>query len=202
MQSEPMINVIKGGGGSQNIKEGRRATTLTEDTFGRVEYYIDNVRIESVLQPGGMGSRMPAVHTFQFEVTEPYSLGNFMESLQVAAVTAGYKQYISAPFLLMCEFIGHTDENTTKRVAKRYFPIQLSTTSITADAGGTKYDIQAEKSQKQNSLLMNILLCFLRKKILQVRLLQHHQMRPQEKQHMIRRKNMNQDMVHPRVYRS
>ena len=143
MQSEPMINVIKGGGGSQNIKEGRRATTLTEDTFGRVEYYIDNVRIESVLQPGGMGSRMPAVHTFNFEVTEPYSLGNFMESLQVAAVTAGYKQYISAPFLLMCEFIGHTDENTTQRVAKRYFPIQLSTTSITADAGGTKYDIQA-----------------------------------------------------------
>ena len=105
MQSEPMINVIKGGGGSQNIKEGRRATTLTEDTFGRVEYYIDNVRIESVLQPGGMGSRMPAVHTFNFEVTEPYSLGNFMESLQVAAVTAGYKQYISAPFLLMCEFL-------------------------------------------------------------------------------------------------
>ena len=72
MQSEPMINVIKGGGGSQNIKEGRRATTLTEDTFGRVEYYIDNVRIESVLQPGGMGSRMPAVHTFNFEVTDLY----------------------------------------------------------------------------------------------------------------------------------
>ena len=55
MQSEPMINIIKGAGGSQNIKEGRRATTLNEDVNGRVEYFIDNVRINSVLQPGGMG---------------------------------------------------------------------------------------------------------------------------------------------------
>ena len=143
MQSEPMINIIKGAGGSQNIKEGRRATTLNEDVNGRVEYFIDNVRINSVLQPGGMGSRMPAVHTFNFEVTEPYSMGNFMESLQIAAVTAGYKQYVSAPLLLMCDFIGHTDENTTVRVAKRYFPIQLSTASVSVNAGGTKYDVSA-----------------------------------------------------------
>ena len=143
MLSEPMINIIKGAGGSQNIKSGRRATTLNEDQNGRVEYYIDNVSMQSVLQPGGMGSRMPAVHQFSFEVTEPYSMGMFMESLQVGAVTAGYKQYISAPLLLMCEFIGHKDDNTTERVAIRRFPIQLSGANVTVNAGGTKYEVTA-----------------------------------------------------------
>ena len=138
MQSEPMINIIRGAGGSQNMK-GRRVTTELEDAHGRVEYYIDNVEMNSVIGPGGP-TRIPAVHEFRWEVTEPYSMGQFLESLQIGAVMAGYQSYISAPVLLMCDFIGHTDDNQTKRVARRYFPIQLSTATMTVDAGGTKYE--------------------------------------------------------------
>ena len=138
MQSEPMINIIRGAGGSQNMK-GRRVTTQLEDAHGRVEYYIDNVEMNSVVGPGGP-TRIPPVHEFRWEVTEPYSMGQFLESLQVGAVMAGYKTYISAPILLMCDFIGHTDDNQTKRVARRYFPLQLGTAMMTVDAGGTKYE--------------------------------------------------------------
>lgn len=138
MQSEPMINIIRGAGGSQNMK-GRRVTTQLEDAHGRVEYYIDNVEMNSVVGPGGP-TRIPPVHEFRWEVTEPYSMGQFLESLQIGAVMAGYKTYISAPILLMCDFIGHTDDNQTKRVARRYFPLQLGTAMMTVDAGGTKYE--------------------------------------------------------------
>ena len=66
-------------------------------------------------------------------------MGQFLESLQVGAITAGYMSYIDAPVLLMCEFIGHTDDDRTVRVAKRYFPMQMMAANMTVDAGGTKY---------------------------------------------------------------
>ena len=120
-QSEPLINIIKGAGGSQNVDgatKGRRVTTELEDSHGRVEYYIDNVIIDSVLGQGGP-TRMPPVHQFRFEVTEPYSMGQFLEALQIGAVTAGFKSYIDATVCLVCEFIGHTDDNKKVRDAKR-----------------------------------------------------------------------------------
>jgi hypothetical protein len=142
MKSEPVINIISGAGGNQNIK-GRRVTTAQEENLGaRVEYYIDNVVIESVLGQGGP-SRMPPVHQFRFEVTEPYSMGMFLEALQIAAQTSGYNSYIDAPMCLMCDFIGHTDDGQTKRVARRFFPIQMSGANMTVDAGGTKYECEA-----------------------------------------------------------
>ena len=143
-QSEPLINIIKGAGGSQNVDgatKGRRVTTELEDSHGRVEYYIDNVIIDSVLGQGGP-TRMPPVHQFRFEVTEPYSMGQFLEALQIGAVTAGFKSYIDATVCLVCEFIGHTDDNKTVRVAKRYFPMQMSAAVMTVDAGGTKYECE------------------------------------------------------------
>ena len=141
MKNEPVVNIISGAGGGQNMK-GRRVTTAMENAIGRVEYYIDNVNIESVLGQGGP-TRMPPVHQFRFEVTEPYSMGMFLESLQVAAQTNGYSSYIDAPMCLMCDFIGHTDDGQTKRVARRYFPIQMSGANMTVDAGGTKYECEA-----------------------------------------------------------
>tara|TARA_Y100000287_G_scaffold151653_1_gene127342 strand:- start:1544 stop:3913 length:2370 start_codon:yes stop_codon:yes gene_type:complete len=148
MKSEPVVNIIRGGGGGQNIGEGRRVTTAQESQSpfsgggGRVEYYIDNVMIESVLGQGGP-TRMPPVHQFRFEVTEPYSMGMFLEALQIAAQTNGYNSYIDAPMCLVCDFVGHTDDGQTKRVARRYFPIQMSGAVMTVDAGGTKYECEA-----------------------------------------------------------
>ena len=86
---------------------------------------------------------MPPVHQFRFEVTEPYSMGMFLEALQIAAQTNGYNSYIDAPMCLMCDFVGHTDDGKTKRVARRYFPIQMSGAVMTVDAGGTKYECEA-----------------------------------------------------------
>ena len=147
MKNEPVVNIISGAGGNQNMK-GRRVTTAQESRGaftgggGRVEYYIDNVTIESVLGQGGP-TRMPPVHQFRFEVTEPYSMGMFLEALQIAAQTNGYNSYIDAPMCLMCDFVGHTDDGKTKRVARRYFPIQMSGAVMTVDAGGTKYECEA-----------------------------------------------------------
>lgn len=142
MTSEPQTVLIKGAGGIQNYQSERRPKTRLERQGGKVEYYIENVSIKSIIGSSGP-TRMPPVHNFNFTVKEPYSMGQFLELLQIAAMQAGYESYIGSPFCLMCEFIGHTDKDKTERAGKRFFPILLSQSNMTVDAGGCVYEIPA-----------------------------------------------------------
>lgn len=111
----------------------------------KYDFYIDNVSTS-----GGMGLDGPTKNTnaykINFTVTEPLSMGMFFESIQEAALQAGYKNYIDAPFLLVLEFIGHKNEtelhhilgNTTKHFAIRIYNIEMTVT-----AAGAHYFIEA-----------------------------------------------------------
>tara|TARA_B100001115_G_scaffold181686_1_gene176392 strand:+ start:26153 stop:28708 length:2556 start_codon:yes stop_codon:yes gene_type:complete len=142
MTSEPQTVVIRGAGGIQNYQSERRPKTRLERQGGKVEYYIEDVNIKSVIGSSGP-TRMPPVHNFNFTVKEPYSMGQFLELIQIAAMQAGYPSYIGAPFCLMCEFIGHTDDDRIERAGKRFFPILLSQSNMTVDQGGTVYECPA-----------------------------------------------------------
>jgi len=142
MTSEPQTVLIKGAGGIGNYQSERRPKTRLERAGGKVEYYIENVSIKSIIGSSGP-TRMPPVHNFNFTVKEPYSMGQFLELLQIGAMQAGYETYIGSPFCLMCEFIGHTDNDKTERAGKRFFPILLSQSNMTVDQGGCVYEIPA-----------------------------------------------------------
>ena len=97
-KGEPEVVVIKSGGGTRAMGE-RKAQTMLEKSGGRVEYFMDDVTIESVIGYNS-DTRAMQMHKGGFSVTEPYSMGQFLETLQVAAVMAGHLTYTFATFLL------------------------------------------------------------------------------------------------------
>lgn len=136
---EPNVVVIKGAGGTQLVGK-RKATTSLERDGSRVEYYINSVTIDSIISPSSK-TRTSQMHRGVFTVQEPYSMGQFLESLQVASQMAGHQNYVTAPFLLVCEMVGWTDDNKSMRVARRCFPIMLTESSIGVDASGSTYEV-------------------------------------------------------------
>ena len=151
--SEPEVVVIKSGGGTRNLG-ARKAMTSLEKEGGRVEYYIDGLDIDSII---GYNSTTRAVqlHRGGFKVIEPYSMGQFLEALQVAANMAGHHSYTLATFLISVEFVGYTGDNQTVRAAKRMMPVQLTEAGMTVDGSGTTYEltfISAGASANTNSV--------------------------------------------------
>lgn len=152
-KGEPEVVVIKSGGGTRAMGE-RKAQTMLEKSGGRVEYFMDDVTIESVIGYNS-DTRAMQMHKGGFSVTEPYSMGQFLETLQVAAVMAGHLTYTFATFLLTIEFVGYTDDNQTKRIAKRQIPIKITDSTMSVTASGTVYEttfISANSSANSDSV--------------------------------------------------
>jgi len=136
----PSVIVLESGGtGNDQVK-----TTL-ESTHGiTTEYFIDDVEIETLMSPNGKTKHTNAT-SINFTVHEPYSMGMFLQTLQIAAKKAGHKNYTKAPFLLQVEFLGWDDDgkltNLTK--AKRMFPLTLNNIEFSVSEGGSVYHVDA-----------------------------------------------------------
>ena len=76
-------------------------------------------------------------------MTEPYSLGLFLQTLALAANKAGFSNYTQAPFLLTVSFKGFKDDGSYEEVSRKNFVIQIATVTFTADGSGSVYDIRA-----------------------------------------------------------
>jgi hypothetical protein len=124
---------------------GNRKTTITaaEKKVGsNVESHIDNVRIATNPAPN-KSSPLSNSTTIDFTITEPYSIGLFIQTLTQAANRAGFKNYVTAPYLLTLQFNGFKDDGTPLSVIKKSFVIKISTISFTADPGGSTYEVSA-----------------------------------------------------------
>lgn len=126
-----------GGGGIDN----NRVTTAFEEN-GNLEYFIDDFSMNSILNPN-QKTGMSTATRLSFKVQEPYSLGIFLQSLEVAARGAGYLNYLDAPYLLEIDFIGWDDDGNSKPVdyAKRMIPFKLLNVQFDVDSGGSVYDV-------------------------------------------------------------
>lgn len=133
------FKILRSGGGLNETK----TTTAFEET-GRVEYYMDDLDIDSFISPNNLTGISTGV-AVSFSVYEPYSLGLFLQTLMIAAKKAGYKNYIEAPLLLVIEFRGW-DENNNNYLAPnstRKIPIKFTNVTVEADEGGSKYRCNA-----------------------------------------------------------
>jgi hypothetical protein len=155
----PLIQIIRSGGTG-----GKKLPTIYE-TDGVVEFFIDDVSIETVIAPNKQTRHSNAM-LFNFKVIEPYSMGQFLQNLRTAALVAGHLNYIDAPFLLSVEFIGYDDEGNIKApfFSKRHIPIKL----IKADKTPVKERIYnnklwAVKRAEENKRLGRRIVNFLRK---------------------------------------
>ena len=115
-----MITIIKSGGGQ--LKGSRTIYEIN----GKTEYFIDDVEIETIVA-GNPQTRSTNATSINFKVTEPYSMGLFLQALQIAALSAGHKNYIEAPYVLSVEFKGYDDAGRPRnmRHGRRIFPLKF-----------------------------------------------------------------------------
>jgi len=138
-QGPENIVIRSGGTGNEQVK------TAAESSLGiTAEYFIDDVEIESIIAPT-TNTRQTNATKISFKVREPYSMGNFLQTLAIAALEQGYSNYIDAGWLLTIEFIGWNDNGQAVTVdgTKRYFPLKLTSVDFTVTAGGSEYTVEA-----------------------------------------------------------
>lgn len=145
--SSSNIIIASSGGtptGSRNIQ------TYAEEQLGiNVEYFIDDLNIDALVVPNNGTSTSEATQ-MSFTVTEPYSIGLFFESLNVAALEAGFRAgAMEAPFLISIDFIGHTDKDTTESLPTHNFAIKIVDLKFNATGSGSTYQIQAIPANHQ-----------------------------------------------------
>ena len=140
----PQNVILRSGGGAGDNK----VTTEYEDIIGgKLEYFIDNVNIEALCVPNSK-SRSTNATFITFTVEEPYSMGLFLQTCQIAATMSGFQNYANAPFMLSMEFIGYDDDGDVIVTEsglnlRRDVPIKLTNIEFEVNQGGTTYTVEA-----------------------------------------------------------
>lgn len=135
---EPPITILKSGGSGY-----KKVRTLYE-IKGATEFYIDDLNVESIITPNPKTKQTNAT-VMDFKVTEPYSMGMFLQTLQMASLMAGHKNYLEAPFLLTIEFKGYDQDGSpsTSKTSRRLIPLNLTNVTFNVTEGGSEYTVEA-----------------------------------------------------------
>jgi len=136
----PSIKILRSGGtGNDQVRH-----IHDKENGITTEYFIDDVEIATLMSPNSKTKQTNAT-SITFKVTEPYSMGMFLRSLQTASLEAGHANYTQAPFLLTVEFIGWDDKGNfiTIPKTKRMFPLTLSNVSFNVTEQGSVYNVEA-----------------------------------------------------------
>ncbi len=136
--------ILKSGSGDP---ENRISTTYrsADNPTGKFDYYIENVRISGMM---GMDKATGNTNAtgITFDIVEPYSMGLFFQSLQIAALQANYANYIDCPLLLRLEFKGHIDQfkqNVQIPGTTKYFPLKIRNITMRVSGNGSVYTCEA-----------------------------------------------------------
>lgn len=125
-----------------SVETGFKSDTNPKGIF---DYFIDSLTIESSVAYDSQTRSTNAV-SINFNVIEPYSMGIFLQTLELAARECEYFNYKTAPYLLTIEFIGYDSNGNIIPVdddLNRHIPFQFSSVEMTVDSSGSKYEIQA-----------------------------------------------------------
>jgi len=135
--------IIQSGGG--NLEKRYQVADEVAGDGGHAEYYIDNLNIEGVIAPNP-NTRVTLGTNLTFDVTEPYSMGNFIQAVIGAAAEAGESNYVQAPFCLRIDFVGwNLDGNTDANFVTEpiFVPIQLVNMEFNVSGSGSTYAVTA-----------------------------------------------------------
>ena len=109
-----------------------------------LEYFIDNVEVKSFITPNPKTKHVQRSE-ISFTVTEPYSIGLFLQTMAIQAAKAsddGNVEFTNAPYALIIDFVG-TDVNGKifrNNNLRKVMPIQMTKAAIRASQAGAVYD--------------------------------------------------------------
>jgi hypothetical protein len=136
--------ILKSGSGEPN---DRISTTYRsyDNPQGKFDYFIENVKISGMM---GMDKSTGNTNAtgLSFDIVEPYSMGLFFQSLQIAAAESGYANYVDCPLLLRLEFKGHIDalrQNVQIPGTTKFFPIKIMNLTMRVSGNGSTYSCTA-----------------------------------------------------------
>lgn len=112
---------------------------------GKFDFFIDDVRINGSIGMDKVTGNTNATG-LTFNISEPYSMGIFFQALQIAALEAGYYNYLDVPLLLRLEFFGHIDQykqNVQIPGTTKYFPIKIRDIKMRVNGNGSVYTCEA-----------------------------------------------------------
>lgn len=111
--------------------------------YGKQDFYIDNLEIDSLI--GNEKGNNTNVTKMRFDITEPYSMGVFMISVQQAAREAGHPNWHDAPFLLTIQFRGNSQTGSMVNVPNttRYIPFMFTGVNSKVTGAGAVYNCEA-----------------------------------------------------------
>lgn len=117
--------------------------------YGKWDFFIDNLELNSIIGQATAAKTNTAL--ISFDVYEPYSIGIFMLSLQIAAAQGGFLNWRDAPYLLSIEFRGakETGQMVNIPFTTRHIPIKITSAKISANEQGCRYTINAFGTQGQ-----------------------------------------------------
>jgi hypothetical protein len=125
------------------------AYTSSANPTGKYDFYIDNIEIGSLItyDKRTKGTNSTSI---SFEIFEPYSLGMFLQTLQLAAAAQSEQgimvNYTEMPFLLTLEFIGYDTAGNvvpTDDTLNRHIPFTWGQIEMDISASGCRYKCTA-----------------------------------------------------------
>lgn len=122
---------------------GRGDKYRTSTASGTPEFYIEDFEMKAVVSASQKTGNTNAIG-FSFKIYEPFSMGLLLQSLQVAALNAGYLNYLDSPFLLRMDFKGFSEDTRQITSMKpKYFVLKLKTVKFEVDESGSSYAVEA-----------------------------------------------------------
>ena len=109
------------------------------------EYYIEDLEVEAVIAPNP-NTGVALGTSVQFNVTEPYSMGNFSQAVIGASAVNGYASYSRAPYCLKIEFVGWDESGNLPGYQLSppvYIPILIVNMEFSVTGEGSQYAVTA-----------------------------------------------------------
>jgi len=122
---------------------GRYDSQRVGTFFGTPEYYINNFVMNTIIGASEKTGNSNAVK-FSFDIIEPHSMGLLLQSMQNAAVKAGYLSYLdNAPFVLRMDIQGFDPQGVEIKIIRpKFFVMKLTSTKFTVNEGGSTYKVE------------------------------------------------------------
>lgn len=131
--------VCRSSGGAGDAK----VMTAFERNGKKIEFYIDNIEMKQIIHPNVKSRGTNATH-MSFDIIEPYSMGLFVQAMQIAAREAGHRNFLEAPYALMFEFTGWDSAGKMYRPRKtrRIFPFKWVNGEFEVTTQGSVYNMR------------------------------------------------------------
>lgn len=123
---------------------GRFDSQRVKTYFGTPEYYINNFQMNCLIGTNEKTGNSNAIK-FSFDIYEPHSMGILLQSMQNAAIKAGYLSYLdNTPYVLRMDIQGYDDVGMViKSVKPKFFTLKLTSMKFSVTEGGSTYKVEA-----------------------------------------------------------